>query len=176
MSGFSFRGVHSSTFGIYTKDQGKILLPPRREGKLTIPGRSGYYDDVGAVYDERVESVLCSFVRPEGKTVPQVCREVAYWLSGSGRLIFDNEPDKYYIARITGAPPMAQHLKYGEFTLTWSYNPPFAMGETITQQIADGENVVDYKGTAETPCMIVLRNASAADIVTVSITAIKRRV
>ena len=50
------------------------------------------------------------------------------------------------------------------------------MGETITQQIADGENVVDYKGTAETPCMIVLRNASAADIVTVSITAIKRRV
>ena len=46
MSGFSFRGVHSSTFGIYTKDQGKILLPPRREGKLTIPGRSGYYDDV----------------------------------------------------------------------------------------------------------------------------------
>ena len=36
------------------------------------------------VYNERAESVLCSFVCPEGKTVPEVCREIAYWLSGSG--------------------------------------------------------------------------------------------
>ena len=95
MSGFSFKGVHSSKFGIYTQDQSRTLLPPKREGKITIPGRSGYYDDVGAVYNERAESVLCSFVCPEGKTVPEVCREIAYWLSGSGRLIFDREPDKY---------------------------------------------------------------------------------
>ena len=85
MSGFSFKGVHSSKFGIYTQDQSRTLLPPKREGKITIPGRSGYYDDVGAVYNERAESVLCSFVCPEGKTVPEVCREIAYWLSGSGR-------------------------------------------------------------------------------------------
>lgn len=176
MSGFSFRGVHSSKFGIYTVDQSRTILPPRREGKVVIPGRSGYYDEVGSVYDERVESILCSFVCPEGKTVPEVCREIAYWLSGTGRLIFDKEPDKYYLARVSGGPPMAQHLKYGEFTLTWSYNPPFAHGETITQQIADGENVIAYKGTAETPCVIVLRNASTEKIVNISITAIKRRV
>lgn len=121
MSGFSFKGVHSSKFGIYTQDQSRTLLPPKREGKITIPGRSGYYDDVGAVYNERAESVLCSFVCPEGKTVPEVCREIAYWLSGSGRLIFDREPDKYYLARLSGGPPMSQHLKYGEFTITWSY-------------------------------------------------------
>lgn len=65
MSGFSFKGVHSSKFGIYTQDQSRTLLPPKREGKITIPGRSGYYDDVGAVYNERAESVLCSFVCPE---------------------------------------------------------------------------------------------------------------
>lgn len=177
MSGFSFRGVHSSKFGIYTKDQSRVLLPPRREGKIIIPGRSGYYDAVKkSTYDERLESILCSFVKPEEKTVPEVCREIAYWLSGTGRLIFDNEPDKYYTAKISGGPPMAQHLKYGEFTLTWSYNPPFAFGETITQQIANGENVIDYQGTAETPCVIVLKNASASDIVNVSITAIKRSV
>lgn len=51
MSGFSFKGVHSSKFGIYTQDQSRTLLPPKREGKITIPGRSGYYDDVGAVYN-----------------------------------------------------------------------------------------------------------------------------
>lgn len=177
MSGFSFRGVHSSKFGIYTQDQSRVILPPRREGKVTIPGRSGYYDGVaGSVYDERAESILCSFVCPKGKTVPEVCREIAYWLSGTGRLIYDKEPDKYYTARISGGPPMAQHLHYGEFTLTWSYNPPFAFGKTVTQEITSGENVIDYQGTAETPCVIVLRNTSETDIANISITAIKRSV
>lgn len=36
MSGFSFRGVHSSKFGIYTQDTSRIILPPRREGKVVI--------------------------------------------------------------------------------------------------------------------------------------------
>ena len=175
MSGFSFRGVHISKFGIYTQDTSRIILPPRREGKVVIPGRSGYYDGVvGNVYDERAETIHCAFKCPSGKTVPEVCREIAYWLSGTGRLTYDKEPDKYYTARISGGPPMAQHLKYGEFDLTWNYNPPFALGRTVTQPIASGENPVDYQGTAETPCIIVLRNLSDADVLTVTITAIKR--
>jgi phage-related protein len=177
MSGFSFRGVHSSQYGIFTQDQNRILIPPRREGKTTIPGRSGYYDGVtGNVYDERAESVLCSFRCPQGQTVAEVCREVAYWLSGTGRLAYDNEPDKYYTATLSGGPPMTQHLLYGEFTLTWSYNPPFALGRTVTQRITTGENAINYQGTAEAPCVIVLRNTSTTDIVNLSITAIKRGV
>lgn len=38
MSGFSFKGVHSSKFGIYTQDQSRTLLPPKREGKSRSPG------------------------------------------------------------------------------------------------------------------------------------------
>lgn len=41
---------------------------------------------------------------------------------------------------------MSQHLKYGEFTITWSYNPPFAFGKTITEPLKNGENVIDYQG------------------------------
>ena len=37
MSGFSFKGVHSSKFGIYTQDQSRTLLPPKRE-KSRSPG------------------------------------------------------------------------------------------------------------------------------------------
>ena len=116
MSGFSFRGVHSSAFGIYTQDTGRIIIPPRRDGKVVIPGRSGYYNGtVGNVYDERAETIHCSFKCPSGKTVPEVCREIAYWLSGIGRLIYDKEPDKYYTAHISGGPPMAQHHEQGAF-------------------------------------------------------------
>lgn len=175
MSGFSFRGVHSGKFGICTQDMSRIILPPRRDGKIIIPGRSGYYDGVdGNVYDERTEIIHCSFKCPSGETVPGVCREIAYWLSGTGRLIYDKEPDKYYVARISGGPPMVQHLKYGEFDLTWICNPPFALGRTITQPISTGENRVDYKGTAETPCVMVLKNMSRTAVANITITAIRR--
>ena len=176
MSGFTFRGRHSSLFGIHPVDQARVILPPRREGRIAIPGRSGYYDGVpGGVYDERQESILCAFTRPGDRTVAEVCREIAYWLSGTGRLVYDKEPDKYYTARLSGAPPMAQHLKYGEFTLTWSCNPPFAFGRTVSQAIQKGENAAAYAGTAPTPCVIVLRNVSAASAANITITAVKRR-
>lgn len=105
-----------------------------------------------------------------------MCREIAYWLSGSGRLIFDREPDQVLSRQIVGRAAMSQHLKYGEFTITWSYNPPFAFGKTITEPLKNGENVIDYQGTAEAPCVIVLRNTSETDISNVTITAIKRSV
>lgn len=176
MSGFTFKGIHSSTFGIYTQDQDRTILPPRREGKIEIPGRSGYYDGISkGVYSERDESLLCSFKCPPGRTIPEMCREIAYWLSGTGRLYYDKEPDKHYMAHISGEAPMEQHLKYGKFTITWSCNPPFAFGRTVTQPIASGSNAVAYRGTVETPCIIVLRNTSEVDAQTVTITAIKRR-
>lgn len=175
MSGFSFRGTHSSVFGIYTADQSRTILPPRREGKVVIPGRSGFYNGVaGNVYNERSEKIRCSFKCPGGRTVPEMCREIAYWLSGTGRLAFDKEPDKYYMASVSGGPPMEQHLKYGAFDLTWTCNPPFAFGRTVTQPITSGENPIAYRGTADTPCVIILRNVSAANVLNVTITAIKR--
>lgn len=175
MRGFTFKGVHSSTFGISTQDQSRILLPPRREGRLTIPGRSGYFDGMlSTVYDERAEEILCGFVKPRNMTISEACRAIAYWLSGSGRLIYDKEPDKFYQARLSGAPPMEQHLHYGTFTLTWSCNPPFAMGRTVSVPIQTGRNVIEYRGTAETPCIILLRNNSTRNVQNLRITAIKR--
>lgn len=177
MSGFTFRGVHSSVFGICSQDQSRSILPPGREEKIVIPGRSGYYGGGGpGVYDERVENLHCSFKCPSGKTVPEMCREIAYWLSGEGRLIYDKEPDKHYNARLTGAPPMEQHLKWGSFDLAWTCNPPFALGRTVTQPLAMGSNPMAYRGTAPAPCLIVLRNLSQTDASTITITAVKRSV
>ena len=128
MSGFSFRGIHSSRFGIFTQDTSRTILPPRREGKVIIPGRSGYHDGLaGAVYDERAETIHCAFKCPSGKAVPEMCREIAYWLSGTGRLAYDKEPDKYYMAHISGGPPMAQHLRYGSSTSRGAITRPLLL-------------------------------------------------
>ena len=47
-----------------------------RQGVSAVPGVRGN------VYDERLETILCAFKCPAGKTVPEICREIAYWLSG----------------------------------------------------------------------------------------------
>ena len=135
MSGFTFRGVHSSVYGICTQDQERAILPPGRDERIVIPGRSGYYDGPPGVYDERVEGLHCAFK----------C-----------------------------SPPMEQHLKWGSFDLTWSCNPPFALGRTVTQPLTMGANPIAYRGTAPAPCLIVLRNLSQTSASTVTITAVKR--
>ena len=61
-----------------------------------------------------------------------------------------------------------------EFELVFTCEP-FAYGASVATQIANGRNVIGYKGTAETPCMIVLKNTSSNNIVNITITAIKRR-
>lgn len=65
-------------------------------------------------------------------------------------------------------------VKNYRVTLTWSCNPPFALGRTVTAPLALGSNRVEYRGTAETPCLIVLRNLSQTEVQTVTITAVKR--
>lgn len=62
-----------------------------------------------------------------------------------------------------------------EFSLSFICEP-FALGRTVTTPIHSGVNPIAYRGTAETPCVIVLRNLSRANVQTVTITAIKRSV
>ena len=52
---------------------------------------------------------------------------------------------------------------------------PFAYGKTITQPLTNGNNPIEYKGTAETPCLIVLKNTGTETITNVQLTAIFKR-
>ena len=61
-----------------------------------------------------------------------------------------------------------------EFTLEFVCEP-FAVGKTITQPLTNGNNPIEYKGTAETPCLIVLKNTGTETITNVQLTAIFKR-
>lgn len=170
----------SFSFGTYNSvdDWGIMVighdtfLPPKRSRKISIPGRSGAYDYGAKNWDERTVRLECVLMRQMKK---EEFREIVYLLSKKGRLRLWNETEKYYMAELYDSPNVDDFYleEMREFELAFVCEP-FAYGENVTTAIADGRNRIAYKGTAETPAVIVLRNASDDEIANVTITAIKR--
>ena len=170
----------SFSFGTYNSvdDWGIMVighdtfLPPKRSRKISIPGRSGAYDYGAKNWDERTVRLECVLMRQMKK---EEFREIVYLLSKKGRLRLWNEPEKYYMAELYDSPNVDDFYleEMREFDLAFVCEP-FAYGENVTTVITDGRNRIAYKGTAETPAVIVLRNASDDEIANVTITAIKR--
>jgi phage-related protein len=99
--------------------------------------------------------------------VASQARLIAGWLSEEGELCFDSEPDKYYRAYLIGAPPLVKHLQYGEFTLTFEMNPPFAYELPQSKAFAVTDQTalpLSVGGTVETPVRIIIRNVGTNTI------------
>ncbi len=168
-TGFTFNGVHSSTYGIVVDPTQRIIFPEKRRILTDIPGRSGYHAYTDGTYLARQETFHCYFKKPSEISLADAARNIALWLNAeNAQLFFDNEPEKYYWAFVVGALPQERHLKYGEFDLTFCYSPPFAYTEakerkfTITTN--SGSISIPVGGTAETPCRIIIKNVGASVI------------
>ena len=167
-NGFTFNGRHSSEFHIYCNPESRILLPEKRRLLTTIPGRSGVYAQEDGGYAPREEAFTCTFTGQGLTDISAQARAIAAWLSKTGTLTFDHEPDKSYFASFIGSLPLAKHLQYGEFTLTVQYSPPFAFSEphAIEQTIQQNETAVTVPiaGTAPSPCRIIVDNIGTKPI------------
>lgn len=163
-TGFKYGNYHSSNFGIVCDPSTRIIFPEKRRMITDIAGRSGHHVHTDGTYLVRQESFHCYFKKElvGGKSLADSARDIAAWLANDGVLQFDNEPDKYYDAYVTGALPQERHLKYGEFDLVFNYNPPFAytaMKEVRYTLTASGGSLEALmEGTVDTPCRIIIRN------------------
>lgn len=148
------------------------FLPPKRERKISIPGRSGSYDYGAKNWEERTLRIECMLTRQITKAE---FREIIYLLSKKNRLRLWNEPDKYYMAELYDSADVQDYYleSMREFELTFVCEP-FAYGSILTVPLSSGRNRVSYGGTAETPTVIVLKNTSESEATNVTITAIKR--
>ena len=100
---------------------------------------------------------------------------IAGALSRKDRLRLWDEPDTYYIGEMYDPAEITDYFDEAmrEFTLSFVCEP-FAYGRTVTLPLSSGENTIPYGGTANAPCLIVLRNTSAAEVANLTITAVKR--
>lgn len=159
-------------YGIAVEKSHDVLIPQLRERKITIPGKNGRYDYGASNYEERTLVLDCNIARP---TTRAQLRELAYQLSKKGRIEVWDEPGKHYVGRIYD-PAELEKIGQGhhKFQLTFICEP-FAYGKTITSPITKGQNKINYKGTACTPALIVIKNNGAAAAENVQITAVFRK-
>lgn len=157
-------------FGLQITDDGMpgdVLKPQLRERKVTVPLRNGAYDYGAHYYDERPLTINCVTVRAGTR---DDAREMAYILAKKSQIRLWNEPDKYYVGRIYQSPGLEVLRKVGNrFSLSFICEP-FAYGETLTESFTDRHFTPSYKGTAETPTYIVIRNTGSGNVVNIQIT------
>ena len=98
--GFSFKGVHSSIFGIGVRSEDRSLLPEREVVRYTIPGLDGTIKFDNGTYKPREISMRLGLINKNWHALREQARLIAEWLQGDGQLIFDDEPDKFYDASV----------------------------------------------------------------------------
>lgn len=173
--GFSFNNRHSSDFEIFMKSDDRTLLPAKSQASYMIPGRDGTYDSDDFDYQNRIITVQIAFLGSENnmETLRKRVRDIAKWLSGQGNLIFDDEPDKAYSAKVTSGISLLQIVRQGQATVSFDCQP-FAESVQYLTEVKDitarSDNLtVAIDGTQDTPCIITVKNTGTTNIYGITI-------
>ena len=161
MIGFTFNNVHSADMGVVFKSTNRTLLPAKRITQYTIPGKSGTYD-IADGYENREIACTVAFVGT-GYAYAGVrtrARAVAQWLSGEGLLIFDDEPEKAYSAKVIDGISIEQIAITGHCEVTFLCAPfaeSIGYNQKAVQSVSLPDTVtIDVQGTQETDGLIYI--------------------
>lgn len=126
MIGFKYGGIHTNVYGIFAKSVNRPILPSMRKKQISIPGRHGSIDFYNDTYDKRIIDVDIKYKSNTFAEMRTNARAIAMWLytySSTKTLIFDDEPDKYYNARVLSSIDFASTMKLGETSIQFECQP-----------------------------------------------------
>lgn len=144
-------------------------MPAKRSRQYEIEGRHGVVDFGDETYEMRDISIQIvihgSLTHTE---LRQKVRDAAYWLSGSGNLVFDDEPEKAYTAKIISAISLEQFVTTGMATVVFRCQP-FAQTPNFSQVVKTSTArptlmTVTSGGTQDTPVRIIINNTGTTTI------------
>ena len=172
--GFTFHNHHSSEFRVVARSDNRTLLPEKRRNEYVVPNRDGVVDFGGNTYDKRVISVVLGLIAKTPEELRASARMAAKWLSGEGLLIFDDEPEKAYRAKIYEPLAIAQLVNTGETSVPFDCGP-FAespLYNQITEYFTNRphETLVLPEGTQDMPCIIIIHNIGTTTVSNILIT------
>jgi predicted phage tail component-like protein len=122
---FKFNEVESSSFNLVCKSVSRPLLPAVKVKRVDIPGASGVYDFPNTEYSLRQVTMRVTYLETSFENMRSKARLIAAWLSTStwGKLIINDEPDKYYLAKVTAATDMTALLTAGQADIIFDCLP-----------------------------------------------------
>lgn len=133
MISFEYKGIRGSEYGIYCKTVKRSLLPAIRRREFEIFRKSGIIDIGNNDYAPKIMTVKLTYIGANLVDLRSKARLLASWLNSStwGKLIFDDEPDKYYLARVKNGIDLNNILVTGEMSVEFECQP-FAYMATDT--------------------------------------------
>lgn len=141
MKGFTFANIHSSEYELYVRSDNRTITPSPRKKSIIIPEKHGTIDFYNNAYDVRNITMHLSLVKKTMEDLRQQARDIAEWLTKDGILIFDDEPDKAYRAKVYHNIDIEEIGAYGKSKATFTCQPFAYMvvdtGEDLTWDEAD---------------------------------------
>lgn len=147
MKGFTFANIHSSEYELYVRSDNRTITPSPRRKSIIIPEKHGTIDFYNNTYDVRNITMHLSLVKKTMEDLRQQARDIAEWLTKDGILIFDDEPDKAYRAKVYHNIDIEEIGAYGKSKVTFTCQPFAYMvvdtGEDLTWDEADFPWITD---------------------------------
>ena len=167
--GLKFKERHSyDDFGLIMKSLDRSLLPAVKRRQVDILFLDGKFDlQKEPVYDNRIITVSFSYHFKTLFEMQQKKRQLAAWLSGTGTLLFDDEPDKYYEAKVFEAVAIEQSLKRMAVSVGFECKP-FAAEHARVQVAAvsqqNEKTALFIDGNVKTGGKLILSNIGETEI------------
>lgn len=155
--GFIYNDTSSADMGLKARLTSWQVCGNLRNYTASIPGKSGIAD-FGADFDYREINVSCSILPKKTFTaLVSVLDDIALWLdpaNGLKQLIFDDVPDRYFMARLSEKADCERLLirSAGSFNLKFLCPDPFAYAvedEEFSITTAGTHTVKRTKGNIE---------------------------
>lgn len=162
--GFTFAGLHSDQFRLKIMNITRPLTSGITTRTVKVPGRPGVYD-MGIEVDELQISIDILLISRDLREIREQVRQIAAWLRNNdqlGKLIFDDEPDKYYMARMMDKTELEEVAWTGRGTIMFFAPDPMAYAVN-DDQFTTTENKLTFqrKGTASSKPLLEIVGESS---------------
>ncbi|MCR1933520.1 phage tail family protein [Clostridium tepidum] len=153
-TGFVWKGIHSNEKGLKIISLPNITTPEKREEKIIIPGRDGYLTQSDGSYEGEVKPVEFDYFDDRFDDIKQ-------WLTGSGEVIFSNEPDRYYKARIINKLDLARVLEKFHSGIIQFDCQPFGYLQDELIEITNSTTIYNQANVNSQPYIKIYGNGDA---------------
>lgn len=139
--GFTYKGRHCTEFGArllrYT-----VNSPQLRENEDTVAGLDGVIDYGTELGKREIEVVFD--IDPDARSFKRRQSQILSWLkpTAAGKLVFDDVPDRFFNAKLTGSMAVEQIGKYGEIRVTFKAADPYSYSTTESDEIILDSDVI----------------------------------
>lgn len=144
-------GVNLEDLGVrVSREYQHPAAPETRDYTMEIPGRHGAWDFGADLGPRRIE-LPCFVVKNTPADVQRTIRALmAHLFDAYGRpktmwLVFSTEPDKYYLARISGGLPVERIYRVGRFVLPFVAYDPFAYSVATNDEVVWGSETITFE-------------------------------